>query len=500
MNINDVVIGNQYIIVRRGLVNTGRVGRAIRTEGNKVVLRMHHNNKDLTLNSMSIEPHQVQQPAPPPPPAPQAAQPVANDLVKPKENKAVKKQKVKVLEVPPQDSWLILKSKDGTSKVIANARDYIFEDNCVTSRWDDVDITERYLGWFDKTIPLFANKPENVMEFPFWDETVMAERYHFAAARTGMQHKTSFIRATTGVLVSLEWLDLGCIRKYTEIEIDVDDDGKELLPELEEQIRIAMHKDAQQAAGLSFAVYYTKKDTGKLLHKRRDNAACHYHMRCFVDNKLAETIDMQCAAQFITGAYFGGDVEAEEVYRYLSWVMNDSPWARYCVTKDIEDAKTNGIRVRTDIPANAMMCTFYALRYPTEYWVVIKNWCKYTNEGLDGTVAFYKAETRGYDRDTATHHGLLDTFSMSLANLEAFVNNEVGKTVTRDYDKWFNYDMVSRHHGCTNRRDRTALNELKEMFQPKKIKEKHPVLGTVDKEIPAEQQIDEFLTKMIKGK
>ncbi|QEG09162.1 hypothetical protein CPT_Phriendly_010 [Vibrio phage Phriendly] len=498
MNINDVVINNQYIIVRHGLVNTGRVGRALRTEGNKVVLRMNHNNKDLTLNAMSIEPHQVQQPAPAPP-APQAAQPVANELVKPKEKKAVKKQKVKVLDVPPRDSWLILKSKDGTSVSLHNNRDFVFDDNRVLARWTDNDLTDRYVGWFDKNTALIANKPQDIMEYPFWDEFLMGERYHFSPRRIGMQHKAHYVEDINGLLVNAKWIDTANINKHKEIEIDVDVDGKEVLPELEEQIRLAMQKDAQAATGLSFAVYYTKKGTGKLIHKRRDNAACHYHMRCFVDNKLAEKIDMQCAAQFITDNYFG-DIKKEEVYRYLSWVMNDSPWARYCVTKDIEEAKTGGIRVRTDIPANAMMCTFYALRYPTEYCHVVRSWCKYTNEGLDGTVAFYKAETRDYERDTASHHGLLDTFSMTLKCLEAFVNNEVGGTVTKDYDKWFNYDIVSRHHGKRNRQDRTALNEITDMFKPKKIKEKHPVLGTVEKVIPAAEQIDEFLTKMIKVK
>lgn len=499
MKIGDVVIGNEYIIVRRGLVNTGRVGRAMSIMGNKVVLRMFHSNKDLTLNAMSIEPREVR-------PAPIAEQPQAapkfeaNDLVKPKQKGAVKKVKAKVFLAPQEKSWYLYTSHKGEF-VYGYTSEIEFNNNSVVNKRTGEDITERYLGWFNRHTQITAKRPQNIMEFPFWAEDMGAE-YKFFPQSAKMSHGIVYIEAEYNVAIS--WIDPDSLCKFTEIEIEVDADGNEVLPDIDEQIADAMRKDNKAALGLSFAVYYLNKETGKIEHKRRDGAACHYGMRTFINNNLADKIEMKCAAQFITKAfyinYFRDEEEMHpEVDRYLTWVMNDSPWARYCVTKDIEEAKKGGIRVRTDIPANAMMCTFYALRYPTEYGYKIRNWCEYTKGGLDGTIAFFKAETRGYERDTKAHHQLLDTYLMDLNHLVQFINNEVGGVLYEKYDEIFNYANVSAHHGTTQPVGKTAIQSLQEQFKPKKVEENHPVLGKIVKDIPAVTQIDEFLTKQLKG-
>ncbi len=453
---------------------------------------MAHNNKELTLNAMSVEPVDAPQKAA------QAVKKAGVELVKAKEKGKLKKVKRKVLETPPEDAWCII-IRDGVRRAVrAHTLDFVGND--VFSKMRGDKLTEKYLGWCDTKNPIRVVKPQDIMEYPFWAEDmgdeliVNLKKYHSDFGITYFRTDTADI--------NINWIDAKTLGRVTEVEIEVDDKGEEVLPEIAVQISNMMKKHAGTATGLSFSLYAADKETGAVWGEQRNNAACHYNMRCFLNDGQRKRLEVKCAGQFITDKYYRhtDTVSNEEVDRYVTWVMNESPWARYILTKDLETAKEKGIIVRTDIPSNAMMCTFYALRYPTEFPAVIKRWADYTKAGLDGSIAFYKAETQGYRKNVCSHHGLLDTFSMDIERLVAFINNEEGKVKEDRYDKQHNYANVSIHHGLKYRPNTNALEKLQKDFPPTKVKEKHPVLGEIEKDVAADARIDEYLTAQLKGK
>lgn len=492
MKIEDIVIGQEYRIVRKGLVNTGRIGRAVGKNGFKVKLLMHHNNTEPTLNAMSVEPVEKGVKAKKQIDVNENRKPVDNELVKPKKKPAKKFVERDVLIEPAEDA-VVLIEKNGVVSSVSRRILAFFDDRLEVN---GQDYTKEYLGFIPRGAKFKVNKPDNIMEYPFWNDDDMQDGMEltFKTWRNGFG--STILTTEENFDILAKWIDRATLHKMGKAKVEVDDNGNEVIPPLEEQALKRMEKDAKEAGGLAFALYWDYR--GKLESGTRNHAACHYHMRCFVDGDKRKDAKALFAAQFITDHRYY-NLKKELVDRYLTWVMNDSPWSDYIVTKDLAEGKEKGIRVRTDIPANAMMCTFYALRYPTEYRDVITLWGRYTDEGLDPTIAFYKAETRGYDRDTASHHGLLDTFSMTLQDVIDFANKKRGKIVDEIYGvKYFNYKNVSVHHGSSKHRlDKTGLDELKDKFKPKKVKEKHPVLGEIEKEIAATEQIDQFLTSKL---
>jgi len=492
MKIEDVIIGQRYRIVRKGLVNTGRIGRCSGKNGFKVKLLMEHNNTELTLNAMSIEPVEQGKAAK----VKDAAKrkPVENELVKPKQKPAKIFEERPVLKLPPEDSLVIVRAKDGSLNK-ARLQNLDFVDDKVYIHGDD--LTERYVGFIPHDSKFKIKKPADLMEYPFWNDDEMFDGMEltFVGARTDFG--SLILTAKEGFDVLAKWVDLTAIQRMTTAKVEVDADGNKVVPPIREQALKLMHDHAKQAKGLSFSLFW--EYNGKLDSGKHRMAACHYYMKCFVDGEKRKHAKALFAAQFITQKHYE-NMDKQVVDDYLTWVMNDSPWSRYIETKDLAEAKEKGIIVRTDIPANAMMCTFYALRYPTEYTAVVKAWGKYVKEGLDPAIAFFKAETGGYGRDVSSHHGLLDTFSMDLQDVIDFINHKEGKIKDTVYDAgYYSYKNVSVHHGSTTHRDhnRTGIQELNHRFTVKKIKEKHPVLGVIEKEIPAIEQIDEFLTNAL---
>lgn len=347
---------------------------------------------------------------------------------------------------------------------------------------------EEILGFICRNTQVMFKKPANVDEFPFWiwDDAVRGDLINGVTDDAG-----SKILHGRQANYRLSWLDIdSCKPQYKDV---IEIPKQPIAPpkdELEQAYRLTEKQSEKlQGSGLCFGIVYRNKNNELKLVKR-ERAACHYGMKTMSGALKGEDDERDCTpaygVQFITKKYYGAtDDYNATIDQYLTWVMNDSPWSQYIITKDLKVAKKRGILIRLDIPDNAMMCTFYALRYPTEYTAKIIAWKKWVDLGMVGAGAFYAAETGDFLADTAGHHQLLDTHKMNLDDLKNFINHGVGRVLRDKYTQTWSYGDVSAHHG--SRRDgayaESAMKELQEM----------PDLFTVEKGGPMAR--DKYVVK-----
>lgn len=293
------------------------------------------------------------------------------------------------------------------------------------------------------------------------------------------------ILVSKGDLFNLSWVDLSKLKRYVV---------KEPVKDLNAEFLSAM-ADANefcQTKGLCFSVVFGDDKTGMIRSELQTGAACHWNVK--YQNEDGDRL--LGVVQFITNKYRWDN----RVSEYLEWVMNSSPWADCIETKDLDHAVKYGIKVKPYLPANQMMCTLYALRYPTEYMEVVNRWYDLVNnKECNPNAAFFLAETNYGANESFGHHKLLDTQYMNMDSLYRFINCKEGLLPDKPYgvDGYWNYKHVSRYHGVELGVDLgkkgTAIAFLNDTFEGTVETENHPILGEIKHEIPAIDQIIEHL-------
>lgn len=335
-------------------------------------------------------------------------------------------------------------------------------------------------------------------DFPFWiwDE---AERKDCYRDFQNIENVLCF--AGKGHNYRLKWLDISSCKPRYE---DVIEEPKQPIAapknELQRAIQLTteLAKD-NQTRGLCFGLVYRNKNN-EVKTVNRTGAACHYSMQTLRGNLPDGDNYRQCTplygVQYITDKHkFGDDKLLDE---YLTWVMNDSPWSQYIITKKLADGKKHGVLINADIPDNALMCTFYALRYPTEYPATIRRWKEWVDAGMNPTGAYFAAETANFEEDQLTpHHGLLDTGKMNLDDLKNFINHGVGRVVRPEYTETWGYGNVSAHHGSRKdgRYNDTALKEMQALPDLFEVKKANGPMAR-DKKIVNKEKMVEYINAM----
>lgn len=306
-------------------------------------------------------------------------------------------------------------------------------------------------------------RPE-VDGFPFWMFGDTQE-----VAITGFDNQLGVLNCTGNIMMSPEWVNKD-IRTtgfgYVEVKEPVakPDNNDEVVNDYVKLLAAKFPDGAMKLAGMSFSMFYYDEFNKPRIYLQK-GAACHYAMKT-VEGDLRDKrkCSFEFGVQYITRHYHGADkVYKKQTEKYLEWVMNDSPWSRYILTKSFDEALATGIRIKLDIPSNAMMCTFYALRYPTEYSDKIVTWNKWVDAGMNGAGAFFMSETKDLESDTASHHQLLNTKSMDLDSVVNFIKHGVGEVVTDIYTKTLRYSDVSIHHGKRNLKGETGLQAIRKL-------------------------------------
>lgn len=434
-------IGDKVKVIRQGLMSTGWTGKVVNRDGMSVCVAFDGRNKALTYNIKSLEL-------------------VKKPVVKQEDKFDIKEVNALTLEDKRQTYALAHKNGKGEVKIIQVILSNENVDNdaqkLITGA---IDIAFKDIIYLVKSNALLTFKRPEVNEFPFY--VLDKDKAEIPFNR----FENIDMIAAGGYNMPIKWLeDINSIKPtFEKKQIRVLKQGVvfnqgEVFDEVADQLRKV--NNSNDNAKNSFGVVFRNKKTGKLTVWHKFNRPCHYYLQS--TNHDPATSHAEFAVQFMCKNLRRDDGN-NLTREWLEYVMNDSPWSQYIITKSYDKALDTGILVRTDIPSNAMMCTFYALRYPTEYPEKIEAWKEYSDAGMDKAVAFFAAETNLFQQDTSGHHQLLDTHSMSLDALIKFANKEVGGKLTRKYIESLSYNNVSVHHGDGKRPAKTAVSSIREM-------------------------------------
>lgn len=433
-------IGDKVKVIRQGLMSTGWTGKVVNRDGMSVCVAFEGRNKALTYNIKSLE--------------------LVKKPVEKQEDKFdIKGVNALILEDKHQNYTLAFKNGKGEVKFTQA----IFSNDEVDNDAQKLNVNGFNIAFKDiiylvKCNALLTFKRPEVNEFPFYvldkDKAELPfNRFEnidmIAAGRYNMPIK--WLEDINSIKPTFEKKQIRVLKQGVVFNQD------EVFEQVADQLR-EINNDNVNIKN-SFGVVFRNKKNGELTVWHKLNRPCHYYLQ--TTGYLPETSHAEFAVQFMCKNLRRDDNNLRR--EWLEYVMNDSPWSQYIITKSYDTALDTGILVRTDIPSNAMMCTFYALRYPTEFHEKIKAWKKYSDAGMDKAIAFFAAETMLFQKDTAGHHQLLDTNSMSLDALIKFANKEVGGKLARKYTESLSYDNVSVHHGDGRRPAKTAVSSIRDM-------------------------------------
>lgn len=434
-------IGDKVKVIRQGLVSTGWTGTIVSRAGLMACVKFDGRDRDLTYNIKSLE--------------------LVKKPVEKQEDKFdIKEVNALTLEDKRQTYAFAFKNGKGEVKIIqATLSNESVDNDAQKLITGDFHIAFKDIIYLVKRNAILTFKRPEVNEFPFY----VFDKDKVKLAFNRLEDIDTI--AAGGYSMPIKWLeDINSIKPtFEKKQIRVLKQGVvlnqgEVFEQVADQLRKINNDDGNTKN--SFGVIFRNKKTGKLTVWHKLNRPCHYYLQA--TNHDPATSHAEFAVQFMCKNLRSDDDNSLR-REWLEYVMNDSPWSQYIITKSYDEALDTGILVRTDIPSNAMMCTFYALRYPTEYPAKIKAWKEYSDAGMDKAVAFFAAETGLFQKDTFSHHQLLNTYSMSLGALIKFANKEVGGKLTRKYTESLSYDNVSVHHGDDRRPDKTAVSAIREM-------------------------------------
>ncbi len=425
-------VGDKVRVKKPNLLSTGWNGTVIKVEGVKITVEFKNRQRPYYYGKGSLAL-------------------IPND----KKAEPVKKPKkfitVNTPTLPVNTAvYVAYKNDRGVVKAYYDKIVDFDEDNIKFTINGSVKYTD-ILMMFDSGKEITFSKPE-VDEYPFWVFKEDTIKKRISSVQLNDKSEVSF-KTKEGYILPLKWVTDAtttlCIEQK-QVEVEPPIEPANLDDAINKHINSKFKLDRRKNARMSFGVVGICKKTGKPLMVHRDGAACHYAMKTFKGDLPPKNYDYKYGVQFITNNYYDGDAERKKlIEEYTMWVMNDSPWSRYVITKDWEDALANGIKVKLDVPDNAMMCTFYALRYPTEYMAKVTSWKRLVDAGMNPQAAFFCAETNMLHGDSQQHHQLLYTYKMSLDDLKNFINKGVGGIVNRNYTETYSYSRVSMHHASS---------------------------------------------------
>lgn len=443
--------GDLVKVIKRGLMSTGWIGTVQWAGGDKVEVVFPERNRPLTFNVASLE-QQVDKPKEPAP--------------KPEVKRKRIIDKVTTVMIPERDEMvLVRRGQDGKLVTVRTRFRGMEGDLIVCGNGQKVDVKDVIYLFPLRNQYTFVKPEVNAMPFWIWED----ERQVGIRDVVERDYGKVFI-IEGGMEFHVDWLKEGQNLRLIETQeverFEIEGEGLALFNGMFDEVcnKLAASNRKANGRNMSFAVTYLD-NKGHVKVWEELGAACHYSMKTFAHdiNQKQANVKWLAAVQFLGKRYEDGDKDTKAlIQRWTEWVMNDSPWSQYIITKDFNEVVTSGVKVRLDIPSNALLCTMYALRYPTEYMDNrVKVWDEVVQQGLNPTMAYFYAETERFARDTSGHHQLLDTFSMDKQRLVNFIQHKVGGVVEKDWTETHRYANVSIHHGDKERPAQTAIAWLK---------------------------------------
>ncbi len=485
MKYADFVVGMKVVIVREGLINTGEVGEIVKIGKTIAFVKVPDGNiRNYKPDSLEIyvEPVAVEPVAPVVPVVPAKVAPTAGSVIF---------YQKEIREDILQQCFHIMKEGEvfGVDKKTSTA----------TIDGKPLGCYGGYQGFIEVGDEVTPTKPEDDMEWPGWigDEMLGKKKFVEVYEDQGM----SGAMLSDEYIYSFDWLLKGTKLRGTDglnrPQPAVYEKG--IIPDV---IMAEMKEHAaNEARGLSFAVYTTTARNAKGYRVHMNNgAACNWGLRIDVP----QGTECFAVVQWITDKYYKNSTAYtdEMIDTYLTWVITESPWARYILNDSLEHAKEFGVMFNPDIADNALITAMIVMRYPTEYPQTITNWYKLVTEmGCNKNAALFLADTNMGSENVGRHHSFTDTKYWNTDALINFIKGGEGLGANDEiYSQSWNYSNVSYYcGGSIYPNGNNALNQLKKKFKAKVIERKHAILGTQKVELPAIEQMVEWCNEQVGG-
>lgn len=157
---------------------------------------------------------------------------------------------------------------------------------------------------------------------------------------------------------------------------------------------IKEQEDSGDVGTSSYGIRY--KDSNDALYI---NEVCHATLRW--DSNRDEADEITDIVNLV-GQHYGEIVESDKkpktviapIYRrYITWVLNESPWASICLTKDFDQACKEGVYLDVDRNISEIVAACIVMREGHEYMSRLPVFNAILDEGYSGNVAYLVAGT-----------------------------------------------------------------------------------------------------------
>lgn len=478
MRFQDCRVGQQVIVTRQNLQNTGKVGTIVEILNRHVKVQLPDREKLLTFRPDSIAIHVVAE-APKAPEAPKQPEPKA------------------VLAKPAKNDVIFFHDMERVLQFAILGKDATIDDNgnIISKDGKLLGEPQDYYGFLTAGDMVHITPPKDHNVWPGWIGDMAAGGKFVEVFEEDGQKGLVF---DNQYIYNACWIDLGKtkVRGVNPENKPPEKPVFELgtIPEIIlKQIRNANQKQYENG-GLAFAIYTEKDDFKGYKEHMNVRAACNYGVRI----NVPDGTNCFAVAQFITKKYFSNVDNKAATEAWCKWVIEDSTFSHAIITETYEQGLKDGVLFNPHLPANQLLNAMIALRFPTEYPPVVIRWYDLVSKGVEPNVAYYFAETQGRN-ESSGHHKFTNTNTWNKEDLIRFVNKEVGNNPTKYlYDEKYNYDKIEVYYGGGTNTQETALQFLMKRFKGEEKVVKNAVLGDQKVVVPALDQMIEWATAQIK--
>lgn len=198
-------------------------------------------------------------------------------------------------------------------------------------------------------------------------------------------------------------------------------------------------------------------EDGKVL--RTDTGPCHG----FLNRSVGYSPKAKKMYLISSLQNFHPDLDKAAIDPYMTWLVNDSPYADVFVVKDIEEIKKYNWVMRLNVPSNLLLGACIATRFLSEKYQSnhmpsrSKLWLRFIKAGLTPSQAFlaifsFKETEEGVSAQIMAdgHTPINANFGWTM--VENFLNKRM-HCPTENYDVTFCYDKVNNLWGGANCKD-----------------------------------------------
>lgn len=174
------------------------------------------------------------------------------------------------------------------------------------------------------------------------------------------------------------------------------------------------------------------------------HAPCHASLRQHGGEALALVEGLAMHVKHLKD--IGEDVEHYK--RAVEWCLNDSHFASAFITKDVEEALTEGVVCDVNTPNNQLFTSLVALRTFSEYKAKARTWCEMVDAGVDKMVAWAASDFMTISKDktyyrlspTGNAHRVFGSYSTSREQLRRFIKESTWIRPGAPYSLEASYD------------------------------------------------------------